>query len=281
MRLIKYNKQFKNGKSLLLNVFYSNYFKLKPFKPKVSIYIETQKYIIKSAENNGELNEALALRYKIFSKEILGKKNFFKIDIDKFDKYCDHIIIIDKNINKIIGTYRINIYNKKFYSAKEFYINDLLALKGKKAELGRACILKNYRKGVVLGLLWKGIQCYIKKEDIQYLFGCSSIFSENKQLAISVFDFFKINDCLHPTLLVKPKKKYSFKQLNLLNSAYNSNAMDIEPNIIPDLLKSYLKFGAKICSYPAYDKEFRCFDFLTVIDYNTVNTEKKDIIARL
>jgi len=31
----------------------------------------------------------------------------------------------------------------------------LLALKGKKAELGRACILKNYRKGVVLGLLWK------------------------------------------------------------------------------------------------------------------------------
>jgi len=57
--------------------------------------------------------------------------------------------------------------------------------------------------------------------------------------------------------------------------------MDIEPNIIPDLLKSYLKFGAKICSYPAYDKEFRCFDFLTVIDYNTVNTGKKDIIARL
>jgi len=122
MRLIKYNKQFKNGKSLLLNVFYSNYFKLKPFKPKVSIYIETQKYIIKSAENNGELNEALALRYKIFSKEILGKKNFFKIDIDKFDKYCDHIIIIDKNINKIIGTYRINIYNKNFTQQKNFIL---------------------------------------------------------------------------------------------------------------------------------------------------------------
>jgi len=58
----------------------------------------------------------------------------------------DHIIIIDKNINKIIGTYRINIYNKKFYSAKEFYINDLLALKGKKAELGRACIFKELQK---------------------------------------------------------------------------------------------------------------------------------------
>ena len=281
MILGEYNKQLKNGRSLLLKVFYSNYFKLKPFKSKVSIYLETPKYIIKSAENNKELIEALALRYKIFSKEILGKRNLFKIDIDKFDKYCDHVIIIDKNINKVIGTYRINIYDKKFYSAKEFYIKDLLFLKGKKAELGRACILENYRKGVVLGLLWKGIYSYIEKEKIQYLFGCSSIFSENKQSILSIFNFFKINNLLHPSLLVQPKKKYSLKNLKPRYNSCNYNGMEIDPKVIPDLLKSYLKFGAKICSYPAYDRDFRCFDFLTMIDYHNINSEKKDIISRL
>ena len=190
MILEKYNKPFINGKSLILNVFYSNYFKLKPFKSKASIYAENQKYVIKTAENNRELNEVLALRYKIFSKEILGKNNIFKIDIDKFDRHCDHILIIDKNINKVVGTYRINVYDKKFYSSKEFHIKDLLALKGRKAELGRACILEDYRKGVVLGLLWKGIHSYIEKGEIQYLFGCSSIFTEDKKSIFSIFNFF-------------------------------------------------------------------------------------------
>lgn len=281
MILEKYNKPFINGKSLILNVFYSNYFKLKPFKSKASIYAENQKYVIKTAENNRELNEVLALRYKIFSKEILGKNNIFKIDIDKFDRHCDHILIIDKNINKVVGTYRINVYDKKFYSSKEFHIKDLLALKGRKAELGRACILEDYRKGVVLGLLWKGIHSYIEKGEIQYLFGCSSIFTEDKKSIFSIFNFFKFNDYLHNHLLVKPKKHYKFKGLKLLLNNKNYNTPNSNPNMIPDLLKIYLKFGAKICSYPAYDREFKCFDFLTIIDYKSINIEKKDILSRL
>jgi putative hemolysin len=31
------------------------------------------------------------------------------------------------------------------------------------------------------------------------------------------------------------------------------------------LLKSYLKFGAKIASVPAFDKDFDCVDVLTVL----------------
>ena len=40
---------------------------------------------------------------------------------------------------------------------------------------------------------------------------------------------------------------------------------------IPSLLKSYLKAGAKVGSYPAYDEEFQCIDFVTLIDRNEMD----------
>jgi putative hemolysin len=277
----KTQKKFKISTTLLSKAINSNYFIWKPFKSKTPIYINNQKYLIKTAENNKELNEVFSLRYKVFHKEILKQNNVFKIDIDKFDKYCDHLLIIDKNINKVIGTYRINIYSKKFYSAKEFHIKKLLDQDGAKAELGRACILEEYRKGIILALLWKGIRCYIEINNIRFLFGCSSIFSEEKKEAINYFSYFKDNDFLHPTILIKPKKKYSIKKFDSNLQYKNSTLEKISSKSIPDLLKAYLKFGAKICSLPAYDREFKCIDFLTVIDYNNVNKECLNKISRL
>jgi putative hemolysin len=36
--------------------------------------------------------------------------------------------------------------------------------------------------------------------------------------------------------------------------------------MIPSLLHSYLRIGAKVCGIPALDKSFRCIDFLTLLD---------------
>ena len=36
--------------------------------------------------------------------------------------------------------------------------------------------------------------------------------------------------------------------------------------LIPPLLKSYLKAGSKVCGEPALDRKFRCVDFLTILD---------------
>jgi putative hemolysin len=152
---------------------------------------------------------------------------------------------------------------------------------GVKAELGRACILEDYRKGVVLALLWKGIRYYIEKNGIQYLFGCSSVFTESKKEAISIFNFFKVNGFLHKNILVEPKKKYKFNKFEELSKNSNYNSLETTIKNIPDLLRAYLKFGAKICSYPAYDRDFKCMDFLTIIDYHNIKKDCMNIINRL
>jgi putative hemolysin len=33
----------------------------------------------------------------------------------------------------------------------------------------------------------------------------------------------------------------------------------------------YLKAGAKVASYPAYDEEFRCIDFVTILNRVDLN----------
>ena len=42
---------------------------------------------------------------------------------------------------------------------------------------------------------------------------------------------------------------------------------------IPSLLKSYIKAGAKISSYPAYDKDFNCIDFVTVLERKNLDSK--------
>jgi putative hemolysin len=39
----------------------------------------------------------------------------------------------------------------------------------------------------------------------------------------------------------------------------------------PKLLRAYLSIGAKICSEPAIDREFKTIDFLTILDLQTLH----------
>jgi putative hemolysin len=39
----------------------------------------------------------------------------------------------------------------------------------------------------------------------------------------------------------------------------------------PKLLRAYLAIGAKICSAPAIDREFKTIDFLTLLDLQTLH----------
>jgi putative hemolysin len=39
----------------------------------------------------------------------------------------------------------------------------------------------------------------------------------------------------------------------------------------PKLLRAYLTIGARICSEPAIDREFKTIDFLTILDLQTLH----------
>jgi putative hemolysin len=41
----------------------------------------------------------------------------------------------------------------------------------------------------------------------------------------------------------------------------------------PSLIGAYLQLGAKICGEPAYDPDFKCADFLTLLDIKDLDVD--------
>ncbi|NLD92227.1 MAG: GNAT family N-acetyltransferase [Fibrobacter sp.] len=249
----------------------TKYLPVKKFSPKVKLFIERDRFIIKTAENHDELVNVLRLRYEVFYRELLEKRRIYGFDIDRFDFKCDHLIIIDKKSGQFIGTYRLvsSLFAKKFYSETEFDISNILALPGVKLELGRACVHKDYRTGSSIALLWRGITEYMKLTDTQYLFGCSSVKVTDLHEIASMYQVLARDFMAPSNLFVYPKRRFTIKNFKELNARVSDDDMLSVVEKIPPLIKSYLNMGAHICGEPALDKKFRCADFLTLFNTDT------------
>jgi putative hemolysin len=247
------------------------------FKPKVEIYSEMGPMIIKTAESSQELKAALRLRYEIFHQELAGKVIPMGIDIDEYDLNCDHLLIIEKKTGRIVGTYRMNstLFSTKFYSEREFNIRRILEQPGEKLELGRACIHKDFRRGIVIALLWRGIAEYMNATKSQILFGCASVMTTHPREAALLYKHFLEENRLRPEYAANPTSMYVMPDLRMwmyfiktpLTLSEKKEALEL----LPPLCRSYIKMGALIAGEPAWDHEFKCIDFLTILRREDLN----------
>ncbi|MCD8525688.1 MAG: GNAT family N-acetyltransferase [Alphaproteobacteria bacterium] len=143
---------------------------------------------VRLAKSASEIEAAQKLRYRVFYEEYKAlptdEISAQKRDFDEYDAYADHLIVIDHEggANNIVGTYRLLRREKAdecghFYSAQEYDLSQLLDTGASLLELGRSCVLPDYRAGSVLQLLWQGIANYIMDHKIDLMFGCASLHS--------------------------------------------------------------------------------------------------------
>ena len=272
----------RTNKNLLKAVLRARYKKkLSTFKSKIDLEINKKNYIIKTANTPEELEQVLTLRHQVFLEELLHKKRFIEVDFDKFDILCDHLMIINKTDESLIGTYRLNCskFNDSFYSATEFNIKSIIDLPGDKVELGRACVHPEYRNGMTIALLWKGLSEYMTISESRFFFGCSSIKNLDYMEILNIYLTLEKSGHLVHLPGVKPIGKFRSRSLKKLIKAENKRPETDEKELLaslPPLLKSYIKAGAKVIGRPALDKDFQCFDFLTLLDFRNVNQKYRD-----
>jgi len=219
---------------------------------------------VSSTCNAEEIRAAQSLRFEIFNIELnegLEESYATGLDEDPFDAVCDHLIVEHVPSKKIVGTYRLQTglsaaQNLGYYSAQEFEFQAFEPLRAEIVELGRACVHRNHRNLVVLGLLWKGIADYAKNRGAHYLFGCSSITSQDAAVGASVYSELCRKHLASVEWRTKPLPAYDCSLAQLA----------AEPVEIPKLLRAYLSLGAKICGPPALDRHFKTIDFLTMLD---------------
>jgi putative hemolysin len=228
------------------------------------IFIETGKYQIRVAQSLEEREAACRLRFKVFNIELgegLASSYSTGLDQDQFDLFCDHLIVEDRSRREIVGTYRMQSgemakRNIGYYSAQEFDFSPYEPVRHEVLELGRASIDREHRSSEVLNLLWRGIAQYSKFYGLRYLIGCSSLNSQDPQDGWTMFEQ------LSPFLVVPEFRTVPAKSFELPPAS----AVSETTVKVPKLLKTYIGVGARICGAPAWDREFRTIDFLTLLD---------------
>ena len=221
-------------------------------------------YAMRLARDASEVRSAQTLRYEVFILEMvegLSGSHASGFLADPLDAVCDHLLVEHLPSKQIVGTYRLQTgrnaaRNLGYYCAQEFEFDVFEPLRTEMIELGRACVHRQHRNLVVLGLLWKGIADYARQHHSRYLVGVSSLSSQDAPTGASAYTYLCRNNLAAPALRTTPLPGFEC----------SLNELSAEPVLIPKLMRAYLTLGAKICGPPALYRQFKTFAFLTVLD---------------
>jgi putative hemolysin len=251
------------------------------------IHAEVGRYRLRLAQSVEELDAICRLRFKVFNIELgKGLESSYEtgLDTDQFDLFCDHLLVEDKTADtgsarRIVGTYRMQsgttaARNLGYYSEQEFDFSPYEAMRSEILELGRASIDSQHRTPEVLTLLWRGIAQYATDMKLRYLIGCSSLNSVDPQEGWQMYrqlENYRVAEELQTT----PTAGFACAE-EVAPVLTPKAGQAIEPVKVPKLLKTYLAIGARICSAPAWDKDFGTIDFLTLMDLRTISSSARN-----
>ena len=239
--------------------------------------ISNNKYLLRFAQDENDITAAQRLRFNVFNIELgegLKRSEEQGLDADKYDEQCHHLLVIHKETANIIGTYRLQTYDtakqrEGFYTANEFNLNSIPAeVLSESVEVGRACIAAEHRNGRVLFLLWRGLAKYLISMNKRYLFGCCSLTSQSAAEGWNVMKYLEMKNYIHDRFMVTTTAKYKCNKV----AADENRVAEIS---LPQLFRLYMDLGAKVCSPPAIDREFKTIDYLVLLDINTLDERSR------
>lgn len=245
--------------------------------------LKTNDVAIRLARDEGEVKAAQSLRYNVFYKEYgavpSDEMRQLERDFDEYDPHADHLVVTDivDGKEKIVGTYRLMMREGAekvghFYSSGEYDLSLLLNSNMKLLELGRSCVMPQYRARPVIQLLWQGIADYIADNDIDIMFGCASLHNtdiDNLAPALSyLHHYHRAPDDICPRAV-----KGRYINMNLMEKdVLNVKAVFSD---LPPLIKGYLRVGAAIGDGAVIDPQFNTTDVCIVAQTKLVTDRYK------
>lgn len=228
------------------------------------------------AQSCEERDAACRLRFRVFNIELgegLDSSYETGLDFDRYDHYCEHLIVEEQTSRRIVGTYRMQsgtsaARNLGYYSEQEFVLAPYEPLRPGILELGRAAVDREHRTPEVLTLLWRGIAQYTAGMGLRYLLGCSSLNSQSPAEGWQMYSQLQ-GFRVAPEFETVPTPGFACPleshPLQAPQSAQPAAALKV-----PRLLRAYLMLGARIAAAPAWDRAFGTIDFLTLLDLESL-----------
>jgi L-ornithine Nalpha-acyltransferase len=231
---------------------------------------------VRLAETEQEVEAAQRLRYRVFYQEMAAlptpQQREQQRDFDRFDDVCDHLLVIDREVfdedgqPAVVGCYRLLRQEDAtrvggFYTSSEYELGKMLSglpAGTKVLELGRSCVLKDYRsRASTMQLLWRGVMVYVMRFSIDLMFGCASFSASDPQELALPLSYLYHYHLAPPEIRVHARAEL-YHSMNLMAK----EAIDAKEAIraLPPLLKGYVRAGAMIGDGTVVDKQFHSVD---------------------
>jgi putative hemolysin len=240
--------------------------------PSYSLLLSTDSSLIEAAQR---------LRYDVFSSTpgfTLPAAGDEQLDCDRFDEYCDHLLVRDDDTGELVGCYRMlpptgAIAAGGLYTATEFDVRAFDSLRSSLVEMGRAVVREGHRNGGVVLLMWAGILAYLDRYGYDYVTGCVSVpiggegdGEEPGSQLRGVRDFILSRHAAPPQYRVHPHRP-----VRVDGKALDDIPPPPRPSV-PALMRGYLRLGAQVCGEPAHDPDFGVGDFCVLLDKQHADT---------
>lgn len=253
-------------------------------RPSAEIRAEIGRYRLYLAETSADREAACRLRFQVFNLELgegLDSSYTTGLDTDRFDRVCDHLLVAEMGSGRVVGTYRMQsgltaARHFGYYSGQEFHLAPYEPLRPGILELGRAAIHREHRTPEVLTLLWRGIAQYAHAWGLRYLLGCSSLNSYDPAEGWRVYRQLEPYR-VQPEFETAPTAAYLCPEPTAEDDDRGRRETQASAQSkVPKLLKTYLAIGARIAAPPAWDREFRTIDFLTLLDLESLSSAARN-----
>jgi putative hemolysin len=226
------------------------------------------RYHVSLAVDDSEIREAQRLRYQVFAEEMGARlsSDLPGHDIDRYDPFCDHLLVRELAHGEVVGTYRILPPDSarrvgSYYSEQEFDLTRLAFLRPRMAELGRSCVHRDHRSGGVIARLWMGLADYMTHYGYETVIGCASIgMADGGHLAASVCRQITERHLAPIEWRASPRYRLPVESLD-----------DGRTSALPPLIKGYTRLGAMVCGEPAWDPDFNTADLLMLLPMAQLN----------
>lgn len=225
-------------------------------------------FALRWARTESEVAAAMELRHRVFVDELGGDGGPLTAagrEADRFDEHCEHLLLLDAlRGGQVIGTTRVLTELGAraaggFASEEEFELSALQQSGRRLLEVGRTCLLPEFRGGAAMHRLWQGLAARVEEQGVEMLFGLAS-FPGTDPAALAQPLACLRREHLAPEAL----RPLSRRPVMVPEPA----AFDRREAVLamPALVKAYLRLGGRVGEGTFLDRAFRCIDVCLVLD---------------
>ncbi|MEL7114680.1 MAG: GNAT family N-acyltransferase [Pseudomonadota bacterium] len=244
---------------------------------------------VKLAETEAEIAAAQRLRYRVFVEELGASgpdvNHTLTLEADRYDLHAEHLLLIDRQQSfnlGVVGTYRLlpdqkAVRTEGFYSEDEFDLAPLRQNDRRVLELGRSCVLEDYRGGTAMFELWAGLAEYVLTRDFDVLFGVASFHGTDLLALAEPLTFLHMNHLAPPGLRVSAKGDAA-RAMDLLPA----DAVDRRRAMLamPPLIKAYLRLGGVVGQGAWLDHAFNTTEVCMVLDVAAISARHRALYSQ-